>query len=264
MPSRLTVHSFARTTKKRLRRAKKRVEKIEAQLVARWTQPLFIPSETIAQAIDPILWKEADDFASELEVEHRERFEHLRSTVRLGGGADYRLLYFITRLTRPEVAVETGVAAGWSSAAILSAMRKNGTGHLWSSELIYDRPWLYEDYGSLVGMVVDKSLHDRWTILLGGDAENLPTILQQVDGVDLFHYDSDKSNRGRKLAFQLINPRLHLGSVVIVDDINDNRHFAFLAHKSTRPYVVTGTRGTVGLGWAGLEGLNFDFASRQR
>jgi predicted O-methyltransferase YrrM len=225
---------------------------LQARTASRWSARQFLPTEVLARATDPALWDETIVFADELESRHRERFDALRTSIRLGGSADFRLLYFLTRLTRPEVVVETGVAAGWSSAAILAGLQKNGRGRLWSSELVYDRPWLHDDYRPLVGMVVDPSLHDRWTLLHDGDRTNLPKILAEVGEIDLFHYDSDKSVDGRRFAFSAVESHLRPDAVIVVDDINDNLHFRDLVRGTDQRYVITGMRGTVGVRWSGL------------
>lgn len=224
----------------------------------RWATQHFVPSHSLASRIDPVLWDEAEEFASELESRHRAQFDELKQTVRLGGGADYRLLYFITRLTRPVVVVETGVAAGWSSAAILSALDRNGAGHLWSSELVYDRPWLADDYSHCVGMVVDKQLHRRWTLILEGDQSNLPRIVSECGTINMFHYDSDKSAPGREFALQLVKRQLSENAPIIFDDVTDNLHFRDAVKNTNCPWVVTGSQGTVGVIWQGLRKLSAD------
>lgn len=218
---------------------------------SRWARGHFRPSAELARAIDPDLWDESQRFADDLASRHGAEFERLRRSILLGGGADHRLLYFLTRLTRPSVVVETGVAAGWSSAAILAALARNGEGHLWSSELVYDRPWLHDDYHAYVGMVVDDHLRDRWTLLLDGDDANLPRILAECGEVGLFHYDSDKSFAGRTRALRTVGPSLADDAVLVFDDITDDLHFRGLATRSSRTVEVTGTRGTVGLVWDG-------------
>lgn len=223
----------------------------QASAARRWSRKSFQPTEALARTIDSKLWDETVAFAAELEAEHRARFEQLRASIRLGGAGDHRLLYFLTRLTRPTVVVETGVAAGWSSAAILAALARNGEGHLWSSELVYDRPWLHDDYRTYVGMVVDDHLRDRWTLLLDGDDANLPSILAECGEVGLFHYDSDKSFAGRTRALRTVEPSLADDAVLVFDDITDDLHFRDLATRSSRTVEVTGTRGTVGLVWDG-------------
>ena len=234
------------------RRLRHPVESARAATARRWARRHFRPSAELARALEPALWAEAERFAARLEEQHRTEFEQLRRSILLGGGADHRLLYFLTRLTAPSVVVETGVAAGWSSAAVLAALEQNGHGHLWSSELVYDRPWLHDDYSPYVGMVVDERLKDRWTLHLDGDRENLPRILADCGPVDLFHFDSDKSVAGREFAFRAVESRLTDGAVVIVDDIVDNLHFRDLTRRSSRPFTVAGSRATVGVLWDGL------------
>lgn len=228
------------------------VDGVRAAAARRWARQRFRPSAELARALDPSLWDEAQRFAADLEQRHRSEFERLRRTIRLGGGADHRLLYFLTRLTRPTVVVETGVAAGWSSAAVLAALERNQHGHLWSSELVYDRPWLHADYRPYVGMVVDEALKDRWTLLLDGDRANLPRILDTCGPVDLFHFDSDKTVAGREFAFSIVGPQFADGTVVVVDDIADNLHFRDLTVRMGRPSMVAGSRATVGIIWDGL------------
>ena len=140
----------------------------------------------------------------------------------LGGGGGVPFLYLITRLRQPQVVVETGVAAGFSSATFLAALEKNGKGHLYSSDFPYFRLKNPEKY---VGVVVDKNLQERWSLLLNGDDMNLPVILARASRVDLFHYDSDKSYKGRARAMAYITPRLAPDGLIIMDDIQDNCYF---------------------------------------
>ena len=57
----------------------------------------------------------------------------------LGGGGALDLLYFLTRYSKPKIVLETGVVAGHSSKTILTAIGKNGEGHLYSSDFPYFR-----------------------------------------------------------------------------------------------------------------------------
>lgn len=141
----------------------------------------------------------------------------------LGGGGGTSLLYALTRKLKPDAVVETGVAAGFSSAAILSAMDKNAKGHLYSSDFPYFRLPNPEQY---VGVVVEPPLNARWSLHLKGDDENLPAIISELTGkIGLFHYDSDKSYNGRATAMKTIVPHLADGAIVIMDDIQDNAYF---------------------------------------
>lgn len=154
----------------------------------------------------------------------------------LGGGGGVPFLYLVTRIRQPQIIVETGVAAGWSSATFLSALQKNGKGHLFSSDFPYFRLKNPEQY---VGVVVPKDLKERWSLLLDGDDMNLPVILARASRIDIFHYDSDKSYKGRTNALRYVMPRLAPDGVIIMDDIQDNCHFHDLVQNSPgKPFQV--------------------------
>lgn len=142
----------------------------------------------------------------------------------LGGGAGVPLLYAVVRTAKPRFVVETGVAAGFSSATILEAMSKNGSGHLYSSDFPYFRIANPEQY---VGVVVEQHLKTRWSLYLKGDTINLSKIMQEIpdSSLDLFHYDSDKSYKGRDFAMRLLVGKLSENGIIIMDDIQDNSYF---------------------------------------
>lgn len=147
----------------------------------------------------------------------------------VGGGAAQDILYFYTRYKQPQTVVETGVSAGWSSRAILDALHKNKKGTLYSNDLPYsERPSkkssLHPDKEQ-IGILVNEELESRWELYTGTDRENLPSILNEIKTVDLFHYDSDKSYSGRDFAMNEVKPKLHDSSITIMDDITDNGYF---------------------------------------
>lgn len=218
-----------------------------------WSKALWQPTEDLARRFDAELWREAEEFSTRIERAHRESFEAIREQFLVGGPGEYRLLYFLTRLLQPQTVVETGVAGGWSTAAILSAMDVNGRGHLWSSELVYTgRDWLTNDYERFVGYVVSPNLHARWTLLKEGDAVNLPKIIDQCGPIELFHYDSDKSKEGRERALRLIQPQLATEAPIVIDDINDCGHFREFVEACEMPATVVGDSAGVGLVWSRL------------
>ena len=176
--------------------------------------------DSFGESLDPALWAEANLWADAFDPEAQAILATIG--VPLGGGGHHRLLYFLTRLTRPETVLETGVAAGWSSAAVLTALATNEAGSLWSSDFPYFRLDNPERY---VGCVVPDSLRDGWHLYLKGDRANLAEILPQCGAVGLFHYDSDKSYDGRTFAMDVVSPHLATGCVIVCDDIDDNTWF---------------------------------------
>lgn len=208
-----------------------------------WSKSQATRTEVICRSIDSSLWDEAERWFVGFKPGAQARLSEVG--VNLGGGGNARLLYFLTRKMRPEHVVETGVAAGWSSSAILAAMDANGTGTLHSSDFPYFRLSEPERY---VGVLVPSELRDRWRLHLRGDRLNLPAIVKRADRIDLFHFDSDKSVAGRKLAMRIVTPHLTARAVTVMDDIHNNTYFRSLAVGSSRPWCVTdGHVGILGL-----------------
>lgn len=190
--------------------------------------------EQLCSGIDADLWLEAKQFGVTFEAEARAELATL--DVALGGGGAYPLMYFLTRRLRPTTVVETGVAAGWTSAAVLAALEANGSGRLFSSDFPYFRLENPEQY---VGAVVPEELRDRWSLELAGDRKNLPAFVELVEQIDLVHYDSDKSAGGRRFAMQVLGQKLSPSAVVVMDDIEDNLFFRdWAAERGEAPIVL--------------------------
>jgi hypothetical protein len=109
---------------------------------------------------------------------------------------------------------------------------------LFSSDFPYFRE---RDPERLVGVLVPDELRPAWTLLLDGDRRNLPRLLAEADGVDLFHYDSDKTYSGRSFAMSLVEPRLADDAIVLMDDIQDNVFFRDWTGARNRGALVLGT-----------------------
>jgi len=225
-------------------------------LMRSWCKRSSISDTDHMSAIDNNLWKETREYARQLENNLKNRYKgevqtsDFNSKSGVGGSASYDLLYFYTRHLQPEIVVETGVSAGWSSRSILDALNKNEAGHLYSNDLPYlersmiqERHDVYPDVDD-VGVLVSENQKSRWELTLGPDRENLPKILSNIDSVDLVHYDSDKTYKGRKFAMEAVRDKLHSSSVVIMDDITDNTFFRdFVSKNSMEYYVIESERG---------------------
>ncbi len=207
-----------------------------------WAQSVRVSAAAVCRAIDASLWEEAVEFGGVAKARAEALSLELGQAVGFGARAD--LLYFVTRWHRPEIVVETGVAFGYSSFTVLSAMQRNGTGRLFSSDFPFFRE---HDPEQLVGAMVPADMRDGWTLLTAGDDENLPRILADIGtsgAIDLLHYDSDKSYAGRRRAMDLLEPRLAPHGVLLMDDIEDNTFFR--DHVATLPaggYHVIGHGG---------------------
>ena len=159
-------------------------------------------------------------------------------TVPLGGGGNYILLYFLIRKFKLLNIVETGVAAGWTSLAILRALKKNGKGFLYSSDFPYFRLKNPEKY---IGYLAkDESNKDNWFLDIRGDDIALPEIVKKLDNntIDLFHYDSDKSYSGRVNALKILSSKINSKTIIIFDDIQDNLHFKNFVEENKKDFYV--------------------------
>ena len=163
-----------------------------------------------------------------------------KSEVKMGGAGDLDLLYNAVRLQQASRVVETGVAYGWSSLAILSAFE-----NLNSSTLIsVDMPYPKLGNEAFVGIVVPERLRAAWTLVREPDKRGLEKALTLIGGtIDLCHYDSDKSWWGRHYAFPLLWKALRPGGIFISDDIQDNMYFAEFISDKRVPFAVTESQG---------------------
>lgn len=189
--------------------------------------------EEWAAARDPDLTQEASAYAARLDREARRLLE--RAGVSFDGAGSYPLLHFLVLWSRPRVVVETGVAVGYTSRAVLDALRRNGAGRLYSSDFPYFRRRRPEE---MIGLLVPDELRDAWDLHLRGDRANLDRILDRVQRVDLFHYDSDKSYQGRRAAVERVRPYLGEGGLLVMDDISDDGFFRDLVTGADLAYDI--------------------------
>lgn len=180
-----------------------------------------------ARGMDPMLLEYGTELAA-------------KSAAKMGGPGDLDLLSDAVRMTTACRVIETGVAYGWSSLAILAAMETNGRGELISVDMPYPKMG-NEDF---VGIVVPERLRDHWKLIRQPDRPGLEKAIAAFDGkIDLCHYDSDKSWWGRGYAFPLLWDALMPGGLFIADDIQDNLFFAEFAKSKDLPFAVTMSEG---------------------
>lgn len=154
---------------------------------------------------------------------------------RLGGASNLDLIYALCEALHVTRAIETGVAYGWSSLAILLSIEQRQGGSLHSIDL----PYLKYQNDRWVGVAVPDRLRPCWTLHRTADREGLPRALGAFGTIDFAHYDSDKSAEGRAFAYPLLWQALRPGGVLFSDDINDNFGFRdFCSAIGEEPVVV--------------------------
>lgn len=198
-----------------------------------WAKDNCSSFESFARNINQQIFEESQKFSIFLDKYAKKKLEGLN--IDLGGGGFYQLLYFITRITKPKIIVETGVAAGYSSQTFLYAININGFGKLYSSDFPYFRIKNPEKY---IGYIVDEKLKKNWNLLIEGDQFALPKFSKQINKIDIFHYDSDKSYIGRVSAIKKLKKNINDDTIIIFDDIQDNLFFRDILKKTNLKYKV--------------------------
>jgi predicted O-methyltransferase YrrM len=158
--------------------------------------------------------------------------------VKMGGAGALELIYYACEFTKAQNVIETGVAYGWSSLAVLLSLKKrNGT--LYSS----DMPYLAQNGDKYVGCVVSEDVRKNWKLYRYADRESLPKIFAENASFDVLHYDSDKSYNGRIWAYNEIYKHIRKGGIFISDDVGDNSAFQDFCKKNKISPVIIAFEG---------------------
>jgi hypothetical protein len=192
--------------------------------------------------------------------ERRREYDSLVSGAGNGGytpggiGVSERIhLYAILRTLKPRVAVETGVANGFSTAFALLALERNGEGELHSIDLPREigkedeAGAFYEGTGragippeSMPGWLVPDDLRHRWTLRLGRSQDELPPLLESLGTIDSFMHDSEHSFDCMWFEFGAAWACLREGGVLISDDVNSTEAFSRFAAQEGRGPIFIG------------------------
>jgi predicted O-methyltransferase YrrM len=114
--------------------------------------------------------------------------------------------YLLIRSARPERIVEISPSGGWSTLWMLSALRDNATGQLFSYDLVDDAT-----------INIPAALRaQRWTFVQGDVHQALPTLPRPIDYLFL---DSDHSGGFAEWYIQNIFPLLGPNALISIDDV---------------------------------------------
>lgn len=221
-----------RTTVKQILKSKRETDTaVEAK---HWAESLAVPHGDALAKLNAELWQEASSYEQKLRLETEQSWGAQISS--LGGGGDVAALYFLTRFRKPAVVVETGVAAGWSSRAILDALTMNGNGMLYSSDLPY--VWSVDGQFPFAPLVPNR-LRSNWFVSTAGDRKALPAIRSRINQIDLLHYDSDKTYAGRQFAVECLRSMFNDETILVMDDIQNNVYFRdYCDKRGLKPLVL--------------------------
>lgn len=180
----------------------------------------------------------SSDFKKGLDDKYiKDKFKEIGiSRSNFGGGGHHDLLFNICENINAKYCLETGVAYGWSSEAILKSIVKRG-GQLIS----VDMPMIGQTDYHLIGFVVSDQHKDHWKLLRKPDKNGLINAINHSKNkeFDFIHYDSDKSYYGRKWAQPIMYRNLRDGGFLISDDIEDNLAFKEFVEDNNLEFYVT-------------------------
>lgn len=200
-----------------------------------WARAQASPLEDVGRALGYV-----GPAAGPAELVGRARYDDAQARVagcpvKLGGAGDIRLAYMACEATQATRAVETGVAYGWTSLAILSSLSQRPGTSLVSVDMPYPKLGS-EDW---VGVAVPEDLRAGWRLIREPDRNGLRKALSLHDGpLDVCHYDSDKSYHGRRWAYPQLWQALRPGGIFISDDIQDNFAFKEFVEELGREFFV--------------------------
>ena len=170
----------------------------------------------------------ADEYIKEIE----EKINISESN--FGGQGHVDLLFGLCERLKVKKVLETGVAYGWSSQAILNSISKRD-GKLIS----VDMPMIKQTDYHLIGVAVSKENYTYWDLIREPDKYGLnKAIKRHKSNLDLVHYDSDKSYYGRKWSQGLIWKHIKKGGLFISDDVEDNSAFREFVEENKLDFII--------------------------
>ena len=86
---------------------------------------------------------------------------------------------------------------------------------------------------------MDKKKFPNWELKIEGDEVNIPKLISNINHIDIFHYDSDKTYKGKINVYNLIKKKISNKSILIFDDkIQDDKFFYEICQSSNLQYKI--------------------------
>jgi predicted O-methyltransferase YrrM len=142
--------------------------------------------------------------------------------------------------------VETGVCNGVSTAMILEALDRNGSGRLWSIDYPEYSDGSVDDFsatklgavvpsGKQPGWVIPEHLRERWELIIGKSQDELPPLLDRLQTIDFFMHDSEHSYECMTFEMESAADDLRSGGLLVVDDSRWNNAFEQFVERRRLP-----------------------------
>ena len=179
-----------------------------------------VTRETVVHFLDSAPLQSFATSQPALFEEAKNRVAALPRSLKMGGGADVDTLYTLVNALNPARILETGVAHGWSTLALLAGSQRP------DFKLVsVDLPYINSPKEALVGHLVPDQFRNKWILLRYPDSIGIRIAMKTLGPFDVFHYDSDKSYAGKFRTLNYVYKKLASSGIIIVDDVNDNSAF---------------------------------------
>jgi predicted O-methyltransferase YrrM len=130
-------------------------------------------------------------------------------------------LYVLCRYMKPRFVVETGVQHGFSTLGILTALSENGSGVLYSIDILRIMKPKRFSREVEVGWLVPHNLRSRWRFIVGRSQDKLPDLLHELGEIDIFLHDSEHTYDTMMFEYEIAHRYLRVGGIMMSDDIDD-------------------------------------------
>jgi predicted O-methyltransferase YrrM len=139
-----------------------------------------------------------------------------------------RAVFCVAKHLQPRAVVETGVAHGVTTRAILMGLA-GGSGRLWSIDLppLVDERWRKE-----IGAAVPQAERAAWTYVGGSSRRRLPALLDELGTIGLFVHDSLHTERNMYFELRTAWDALDHPGVIVADDVHRNRAFGIFLEET--------------------------------
>jgi hypothetical protein len=145
---------------------------------------------------------------------------------------DGMILYGLVRALRPEFTVETGVAAGISTAFLGAELMENGHGNVYSIDLPVNGEkdfrcadgagytWLERGVGWALPEDIRIGLAGRHHLILQDVRRALPELLERIPSIDIFFHDDLHTPDHMLWEYGFVWPHIRPGGILVSDDSN--------------------------------------------
>ena len=137
------------------------------------------------------------------------------------------VLYYVIRILKPKVLVETGVHNGRSTSFILQALSDNKKGKLYSidigHDIVYDSESGVQDviFPSNLepGWLIPSNLKTKWEFIQGDSNKLLPELLNKLKTIDFFSHDGEHTDSAMLFEYEESYKYLTNNGILMSDDV---------------------------------------------